>query len=108
MPSKPHARVTEEARRELRTIDRWVSRESGFVRAAELVRSIRRRSDVYAAAPLAGRARPEIAPELRSLLSGSCVVLYRPEATGITVARVIHGSREIEKVWRERDVDAHS
>lgn len=108
MPPKPRVAVAEEAQRDLRTIYRWVARESGSARAKAFVGSIRLRFDVFAAAPLAGRSRPEIGPEVRSFVTGSYVVLYRPEGTGITVARVIHGSREVEKVWRERDRTVHS
>jgi toxin ParE1/3/4 len=102
---KPRATLAAEAQRDLRAIYRWVARESGAERARRLVASVRERADIFAGAPLAGRSRPEIGDGIRSFVSGSYVVFYTPDRNGIVVARVIHGSREVDKAWRERDIN---
>lgn len=42
-----------------------------------------------------GRARPELAPELRSFAVRRYVVFYLPMPEGISVIRVLHGARDI-------------
>ena len=44
---------------------------------------------------LMGRARPELAPELRSFAVRRYVVFYLPMPEGISVIRVLHGARDI-------------
>lgn len=45
--------------------------------------------------PLAGRARPELAAELRSFPEGSYVVYYEPMSDGVRIVRVLHGARDV-------------
>ena len=45
--------------------------------------------------PLIGRARPELAPELRSLPEGSYVIFYKPRPAGPEIVRILHGKRDI-------------
>ena len=46
--------------------------------------------------PRMGRSREELAPRLRSLSLGDCVIFYRPIDEGVEVIRVLHGNRDIE------------
>lgn len=43
-----------------------------------------------------GRARPELAPSLRSFPVGNYVVFYVPLSDGIEVVRVLHGARDVQ------------
>jgi toxin ParE1/3/4 len=45
--------------------------------------------------PHSGRARPELAPNLRSALADQYTVYYRPTENGIEIIRVIHQMRDI-------------
>ena len=45
--------------------------------------------------PFAGRARPELATDLRSLPVGNYVLFYRPQPSGIELVRVLSGYRDI-------------
>lgn len=45
--------------------------------------------------PLMGRARPELAQDLRSFPVGSYVLFYRPEPDGILLVRVLSGYLDI-------------
>jgi toxin ParE1/3/4 len=46
-----------------------------------------------------GRARPELAPDLRSSPSGRYVLYYRPDAEGIELVRVLDGAREVNALF---------
>lgn len=47
----------------------------------------------------AGRARPELAPGLRSFPVGRYILFYRPIADGAEIVRVLHGSRDIDSIF---------
>ncbi len=46
--------------------------------------------------PMMGRARPELAPDLRSFPFGRYVIYYVPLPDGIDVVRVLHSARDID------------
>jgi toxin ParE1/3/4 len=46
--------------------------------------------------PLMGRARPELAPDLRSFPFQRYVIFYVPLPDGIDVVRVLHSARDID------------
>ena len=41
-----------------------------------------------------GRARTELAADLRSLPAGSYIIFYRPVADGVEIIRVVHQARD--------------
>jgi toxin ParE1/3/4 len=71
-------------------------------RADELIRRIDRTLRLLAENPRAGKARPELAPELRSFPPvESYVVYYRPlpRRNGIEIVRVLHASQDVGGVF---------
>jgi toxin ParE1/3/4 len=48
-----------------------------------------------------GRAREELASELRSFPVRRYVVFYRPLVDGIEVVRVLHGARDVTEIAEE-------
>lgn len=48
--------------------------------------------------PRLGRARPDIAPELRYFPVGSYLILYREITDGIEVVSVVHGARRLNNL----------
>jgi toxin ParE1/3/4 len=50
--------------------------------------------------PRVGRSRPELARGLRSFSHGSYVTVYVIERDMLTIARIIHGSRDIPKSFQ--------
>lgn len=44
--------------------------------------------------------RPDIAPDLRYYPVGNYLIFYRPTETEIQVARVLHGARDIQAIFR--------
>jgi toxin ParE1/3/4 len=51
--------------------------------------------------PLAGEHRPELSDDLRSFTAGRYVILYRPVAGGVEIARIIHSARDLEGALSE-------
>ncbi len=68
--------------------DEWVDRLDGKMR-------------LWATQPMMGRARDELAPDIRSLAFGRYVVFYLALPDGIDVVRVLHGSRDIDSLFAE-------
>ncbi len=46
-----------------------------------------------------GRKREELAPLLRSFPVGNYVIFYRPASGGIQIIRVLHGARDVSKLF---------
>lgn len=53
-----------------------------------------------AEAPHMGRQREDYGEGVRSFPFGSYVIFYRPAASGIVVARVLHGARNLQKAFQ--------
>ena len=49
--------------------------------------------------PLIGEMREEIAHNLRSFPVGNYVIFYEPFDEGVKLARVLHGSRDIDQLF---------
>jgi toxin ParE1/3/4 len=67
--------------------------------ADRMLQRINDRCELLATHPEMGEVQPELAPALRSFHVASFVILFRPTSDGIEVARVIHGSRDIESLF---------
>jgi toxin ParE1/3/4 len=52
-----------------------------------------------AASPHLGRSRDELAPGLRSFPVGRYVIFYRVGRSGIELARVLHGARDLDLLF---------
>ncbi len=51
--------------------------------------------------PLTGQQRDDILPGLRSVAIAQYVVLFRPAGETIEVVRVLHASRDVDRIVRE-------
>ena len=67
-----------------------------FTAADRLIDRIERTFDMLAEQPLAGRARSDLAPRLRSFPVGSYVIFYFPLSDGVEVVRVMSGRQDID------------
>ena len=56
---------------------------------------------ILATQPLMGRAREELAADLRSLPFGRYVIFYTPVQDGIDVVRVLHSARDVDAAFGE-------
>ena len=60
-----------------------------------MIDALRQRRQQLAAFPESGPARPDIAPDARSLTVGNYLALYRLADRGPEIIRVIHGARDL-------------
>ena len=56
---------------------------------------------ILATQPLMGRAREELAADLRSFPFGRYVIFYMPVQDGIDVVRVLHSARDVDAAFGE-------
>jgi toxin ParE1/3/4 len=68
--------------------DRWIDR-------------LDEKFELIATQPLMGRARDELAANVRSFPFGRYVIFYEPVEVGIDVVRVLHSARDIDAVFGE-------
>lgn len=69
--------------------------------AARLLDLLEDKCRALAESPKIGRARNELALALRSFPAGRYVIYYRPVTSGVQIIRILHGSRDIESIFRE-------
>jgi len=67
--------------------------------ASDMLRRIDRAVRVLADRPNAGRARPELHPDIRSFPIGNYIVFYRVTERAIDIVRVLSGFRDIDRVY---------
>ena len=88
------------ARAEEDLVEIWLYVAEDNPAAADgLLEEIDRSCGLLADNPLLGRARPDIAHDLRYLPVGSYLILYRTLPDGIEVVRVVHGARRMESLF---------
>lgn len=88
------------ARAELIEIGEYIRTDSP-VAAGRFIEKIEEACWRYAAMPGMGRSRPELGTNVRSFALGNYVIFYRPTPDGIDVLHVIHGARDIERLFRD-------
>ncbi len=54
--------------------------------------------------PGAGGARPDLGKNVRTWAVGNYLLLYRPIEGGIELLRVIHGARQVRRVFRRGEL----
>jgi toxin ParE1/3/4 len=91
------AQLSEPAEGDLADI--WVEIARDQIENADrFIEQLKERMQQLADQPLIGRERPEIAKHIRSFPHGEYLVLYRPSATGVDIARVLHGRRDLSRI----------
>lgn len=66
-----------------------------------------RKCRVLSVQPYLGRARDELAPDIRSLAVAPYIIFYRPLADGVEIARVLHGARDVDALFHPDEEDAN-
>jgi len=96
----PRLVIAPEARRDLKGIRDYIARDDAEA-ARRVVTRLRDMARLLAGAPALGRRRPELGRDLRSFVADSYVLFYRPlaGATGIELARVLHGARDLDALF---------
>jgi len=70
-----------------------------FKAADKLVDEIEAKCALLAQMPELGRRRDELQEGLRSFPVRSHVIMYRPVSDGIFVHRIVHGSRDLSRLF---------
>ncbi len=91
-------RLTPAATQDLHEIGDFIS-ENDPVIAFRIVDEIEMKCQALARMPEMGRARNELAPNLRSMKSGKYLIFYRPTDDGVEIIRVAHGSRDLPRLF---------
>jgi toxin ParE1/3/4 len=90
--------ITEPAEEDLREIAFYIA-DDNIDAALSLLDQFTDRFEMLASMPQTGRRRDELEPNLRSFPEGSYVVFYREIDQGIEIIRVLHGSRDIDRIF---------
>ena len=94
----PAIRRSKLAEQDYREIWRYIALDNPDA-ADRLLRRIESKLELYANYPGMGTRREELAAGLRSFPVGNYLVFYRPVENGIELARVLHGARDLSKVF---------
>jgi toxin ParE1/3/4 len=95
-------RLSNQAKDDLDDIWYYISSGS-VVNADRFLDRLYETMKLLAEMPMAGRAREDLAPRLRSFVEGNYLIFYLPIETGIEVVRVLPGSRDITALFRDED-----
>jgi len=92
-------RLSPAARSDLDEIWFYIAQDNAEA-ADKFIRAIVSRFPKLTAMPELGRQREELAKHLRSFPVGRYVIFYRPMESGIEVARVLHGARDLPPLFQ--------
>jgi toxin ParE1/3/4 len=56
---------------------------------------------LLASNPYMGERRVDLAKDFRSISLGNYVIYFRPRMDGVQIARIIHGARDVESIFRQ-------
>jgi toxin ParE1/3/4 len=92
-------------KRPLAELDLWeiwdYIADDSLDRADDFLDRVDEKLQSLARTPGMGRRREELLPGLQSFPVGNYVVFYRAIEDGIDVIRILHGSRDIEEIFRQ-------
>jgi len=92
-------RLTRLAERDLEEIADYIADRNPSA-AVRQIETLLEKFTFLAANPLVGELRPDLPKRPRTFSAGRYVIVYRPVAKGIEVARVVHGARDLAAVLR--------
>lgn len=90
--------ITEPAEEDLREITFYIA-DDNLDAAFSMLDRFTERFEKLASMPQSGRRRDEFGPNVRSFPEGSYVVFYRVIGEEIEIIRVLHGSRDIDRIF---------
>ena len=95
-------RFTSAASEDLREIVEYLAAEGSPETARRFVQGLTERCQSLADMPGIGRRREELSPGLRSVPEGGYVIFYRTAEDGVQIVRVLHGARDIERIFAQK------
>ena len=89
------ATFSRDAEADLLDIAEFIARDNPIA-AREWVDAVRQRCHLLSQHPLMGESRPGFGVAgCRSISVGLYVIFFRPSASGVEIARILHGSRDL-------------
>jgi len=89
------ATFSQDAEADLLDIAEFIARANPIA-AREWVDAVRQRCHLLSQHPLMGESRPGFGVAgCRSISVGLYVIFFRPSASGVEIARILHGSRDL-------------
>ena len=89
------ATFSRDAEADLLDIAEFIARDNPIA-AREWVYAVRQRCHLLSQHPLMGESRPGFGVAgCRSISVGLYVIFFRPSASGVEIARILHGSRDL-------------
>ena len=92
--------ITPRASKDLNEIHDYMAKNS-VSRAANFIDLIEDDCKIISESPMIGRARDELFPGIRSFSVGDYIIFYRVVNLGIEIIRVLHGSRDIFRIFKK-------
>ena len=89
------------AKQDLHRVWRHYARVASPELADDMLREIAQTGEHLANRALMWRARDEVAPGLRSVLSHPYVIFYRLKADSVEIARVLHERRNFAEIFKK-------
>ena len=91
------------AKNDLKQIHDYIAKDSKYY-AQNVVQEIVARTETLTDFPEIGRVVPEISDQnIRELIVYSYRLIYEISESGIEIIAIIHGRRDFNSVWDERD-----
>ena len=87
-----------QAANDLEEIEDFISRDNPAA-ASRLLLTVLEKCQLLSQHPAIGFDRSELLPKLRSFPVGNYIVFYLPANDGIEVVRVLHGARDVPKLF---------
>ncbi|MBX3413464.1 MAG: type II toxin-antitoxin system RelE/ParE family toxin [Pirellulales bacterium] len=94
-------RISPQARSDLQAVHAYIASESRAA-ADRLIDRLFDHFQRLAEFPELGSLRNDLHPGLRIWQEGRYVILYLPTPTGVDIAHVVHGARDIESLLAQR------
>jgi toxin ParE1/3/4 len=86
------------SRRDLREILDYIAQDSR-TRARRFVDKLEQKCELLARSPHLGFECEDLLPGMRVWPVGRYLIFYRPAAAGIEIVRVVHGARDIPRLF---------
>ena len=86
---------------ELQEIGEYIAKNN-LSAALSVVAKLQKRCQDAADHPAIGHKRNELQPGLRSLAEGDYIIFYRSLDSGIEITKIVHGKRDIQKLFKQR------
>ena len=92
------ATITELAESDLSKIWAYIARDKPDS-ADRFINKLLEHCQKLARTPTLGRLRPDLAVDIRSYRVGNYLIFYFPTLNGIEIARVLHGMRDLPRLF---------